>query len=85
MEPHQIANPDNDQRIHIKVDGPSIADTHVKLSGGQTLGLIQAIQIDLRVGHVPRVVLESILEKAEIEVLQSQTEVKVILPEGAAK
>lgn len=75
-----IANPNKDKRIQVKIGGSHPGDVNIALDSGENLGLVQALEIKAAVGDFVTVKLESILEKAEVDILQKQTEVKVILP-----
>jgi len=75
-----LNNPKNDKRISIKIDSSRSGDVHIKLNTGENLGLIQSIDINGSVGNFNKVTLTSILEKAEVDMLQQNTELIVILP-----
>lgn len=70
----------DEKRIHISVNGIDTRDVEIKLDDGTNLGLIQSFKIECKVGELNKLVLESILEKAEIDILQKHTELKIILP-----
>ena len=75
-----IKNSNNDKRINVKINGASHGDVTITLNSGENLGFIQSVNINGCVGGLNTVRLESILEKADIDILQKQTEIKVLVP-----
>lgn len=55
---------------------PTNGDISLKLSGGQSLGMIQAFKVNASVDALPNLVIDTILTEAELEILQSQTELR---------
>lgn len=68
----------NRKLINIKADGPHSNDVQIALDSGESLGLIQSMEVSGQVGGLTKLKLESILNQAEIQVLQKDTEVTVI-------
>jgi hypothetical protein len=75
-----LPNPKKDKRVSITINGANPSGVDIRLDTGESLGLIQSLKIDGRVGHLTKVSLESILEKSEIDILQKNTEIKVVIP-----
>ncbi len=70
----------NEKRLSVKIDGIGSSDVNIKLNTGENLGLIQSLDLNCSIGNFNTVKLTSILEKAEVDILQKNTELKVILP-----
>lgn len=56
-------------------------DCSVKLNSGESLGFVQAVAIEARVGGVSTAIIETICNKAEVEILQKNTELLVSVVE----
>lgn len=53
--------------------------THIRLSNGQDLGLVQSVTWSLGLGEAAKCVVETIAAPAEVKALMENTTVKVIL------
>lgn len=77
-----ISNQHNDKRIKIKISGPKPQETSIKLydNNGEcsSLGLVQDIQVNSSVKDFHKLTITSILEDAELDFLENETEIKVI-------
>lgn len=55
----------------------SCGETHLKLSTGQSLGLVQAVSWELSIGHPAQCVITSIASPAEVKALARHSVVLV--------
>jgi len=64
--------------IKIKIGGADSRDCQIKVDSEKSLGLIQSFSISASVFETTKLRIESVLTDAEIEILENETEIKVI-------
>jgi hypothetical protein len=70
-----VIKPSNDYSVAMP------KDIDIKLSGGQSLGLVNSLQLNADVGSISTLTLNTYLKECEVEVLQNQTQLNInILP-----
>lgn len=65
---------ENFQTLKIDIKGSRASDVSLRLSGGENLGHIQKLTIICEVGKQNKAIIETVLDNADIELLQGQTQ-----------
>ena len=73
----------NNNNILISIK-PMANDCSVKLKDGQNLGRVQSVQVNAGVGEISSAVLHTICNEAEVEILQRDTELRIIINDREA-